>query len=147
MPNSTTLRKNCSRFWSCVSPPCTENTRNGLPSFSASEGVKVARGRLPGCNTLNGFSLASSTKLCMRWLKPTPVCPAITAGVQPPLGVTDTAQPFSSVASTLVVPSRKLRSYSASAVGLHSFALPVDGILLCQPCKTFANGFVPPWNG
>src|SRR5882757_69445 len=148
MPNSTTLRKNCSRFWSWVSPPCTENTRKGLPSFSASEGVRVARGRLPGCSTLNGFSLGSNTKLCMRWLNPTPVWPAITAGVQPPLGVTDTAQPFSSVVSTLVVPSRKLRSYSARAVGLHSFDLPPSAaILLCHFCNTLTNGLVPPWNG
>src|SRR5262249_58551031 len=130
-------------------PPCTENTRYGLPSFSASVGVSVARGRLPGCSTLNGFSFGSSTKLCMRWLRPTPVRPAITAGVQPPLGVTDTAHPLASTASTLVVPRRKVRSYSAIAVGLHCAGAVGEsaGILLCQLCRMVVNGFVPSWNG
>ena len=27
MPNSTTLRKNCKRFWSWLSPPCTAKAR------------------------------------------------------------------------------------------------------------------------
>ena len=49
---------------------------------------------------------------------PMPVLPAITAGIQPPLGVTDTTQPSASAASTLVVPRRKCRSNSAIAVGL-----------------------------
>ena len=51
--------------------------------------------------------LRSSTKLCMRWLMPMPVRPAMTAGIQPPLGVTDTTQPSSSAASIEVVPARK----------------------------------------
>ena len=41
--------------------------------------------------------------------------PAITAGNQPPLGVTDTTQPWSSAASMLVVPRRNVRSNSACA--------------------------------
>src|SRR6266581_823776 len=49
MPNSTTLRKNCSRFWSWVSPPCTANARNGFPSFRARLGVSVTRGRFDRC--------------------------------------------------------------------------------------------------
>ena len=105
IPNSTTLRKNCSRFCSWLSPPCTENDRNGLPFFSARLGVSVARGRLPGSSTLYGFSAGSITKLCMRWLSPTPVRPAMTAGIHPPLGVTDTTQPFSSAAWMDVVPA------------------------------------------
>jgi hypothetical protein len=44
------------------------------------------------------------TKLCALWLSPIPVRPAITAGIQPPLGVTDTTHPFSSAASIEVVP-------------------------------------------
>jgi hypothetical protein len=34
-----------------------------------------------------------------------PVSPAMTAGSQPPLGVTDTAHPSASAASTEVVPA------------------------------------------
>jgi hypothetical protein len=68
-----------------------------------------------------------------------PVCPAITAGTQPPLGVTETAQPSASAASTLVVPRRKERSNSASAVGV------VAGMRLCQLRKVAAKGLVPPW--
>ena len=104
-PNSTVLRKNCSRFWSWLSPPCTEKQRYGLPSFNASVGVSVTRGCLPGSMTLNGPSAGSVTKLCARWLRPTPVWPAITAGTQPPLGVTETTQPSASEASTDVVPA------------------------------------------
>ena len=52
MPNSTTFRKNCSRFWSWVSPPWTAKARCGWPSFIASVGVSVTRGRLPGATTL-----------------------------------------------------------------------------------------------
>ena len=40
----------------------------------------------------------------MRWLMPIPVCPAITAGTHPPLGVTETTHPSSSAASMDVVP-------------------------------------------
>ena len=66
--------------------------------------MSVARGRVPGSTTLNGFSAGSVTKLCMRWLRPTPVLPAITAGTHPPLGVTETTHPSASAASTVVVP-------------------------------------------
>ena len=96
IPNSTTFKKNWSRFWSCVSPPWTAKERNGLPLFNAMPGVRVARGRLPGSIRLNGFSASSSTKLWARWLIPMPVRPAITAGIQPPLGVMDTTHPASS---------------------------------------------------
>jgi hypothetical protein len=36
---------------------------------------------------LYGPSSGRVTKLCARWLSPTPVRPAMTAGSQPPLGV------------------------------------------------------------
>ena len=52
MPNSTTFRKNCSRFWSWVSAPWTAKARCGWPSFIESVGVSVTRGRLPGASTL-----------------------------------------------------------------------------------------------
>ena len=78
-----------------------------MPSFIASVGVRVTRGRLPGSSTLNGFSAGSSTKLCMRWLMPIPVLPAMHAGFQPPDGVTETTQPSSSAASIEVVPAKK----------------------------------------
>src|SRR5882724_7818981 len=77
----------------------------------------------------------------MRWLSPMPVWPAITAGVQPPLGVTDTAQPFSSAVSTLVVPRRNVRSNSASAIG------GCAGIFECQASRYLRYGFFAPWNG
>ena len=67
--------------------------------------MSVTRGRLPGSITLYGPSSGRVTKLCARWLSPTPVWPAITAGIQPPLGVTDTTQPSSSAASMDVVPA------------------------------------------
>ena len=70
----------------------------GRPSFSAILGVRVARGRLPGSTTLYGLMRLSSTKLCMRWLRPTPLRPAIKAGIQPPLGVTEITQPSASAA-------------------------------------------------
>ena len=87
-----------------MSPPCTAKARYGAPSFIASVGVRVTRGRFPGSITLNGPSAGSVTKLCIRWLRPTPVCPAMTAGTQPPLGVTETTQPSASAASIEVVP-------------------------------------------
>ena len=99
------LRKNCSRFWSWESPPWTANDRNGAPSLTASVGVSVTRGRLPGAITLNGPSAASVTKLWARCDSPMPVRPAITAGIHPPLGVTDTTQPASSAAWIEVVPA------------------------------------------
>jgi hypothetical protein len=67
--------------------------------------VRVDRGRLPGVTTLNGDMASSSTNACMRWLMPMPVVPAIVAGIQPPLGVTETTQPSSSAASIDVVPA------------------------------------------
>src|ERR1041385_3524607 len=104
IPNSTTLRKNWSRFWSWLSPPCTAKARNGAPSLSARVGVSVTRGRFPGSMTLYGPSAGSVTKLCIRWLRPTPVRPAMAPWPQPPLGVTDTTQPSESAASIEVVP-------------------------------------------
>jgi hypothetical protein len=87
----------------------------GAPSFSASVGVSVMRGRLPGATTLNGLSAGSVTKASMRWLSPTPVPPATTAGCHPPLGVTLTTHPSASAASTDVVPARKASSNDSSA--------------------------------
>ena len=110
IPNSTMFRKNCSRFWSWASPPCTAKERKGRPSRSASVGVSVTRGRLPGSITLYGPSSARVTKLCARWLSPIPVRPAITAGTHPPLGVTETTQPASSAAWIEVVPPSLERS-------------------------------------
>ena len=52
MPNSTTFRKNCNRFWSCASPPWTAKDSQGSPSLSAMLGVKVTLGRFPGSTTL-----------------------------------------------------------------------------------------------
>jgi hypothetical protein len=60
---------------------------------------------LPGSITLNGFSAGSNTNDCARWLRPMPVRPAITAGIQPPLGVTEMTQPSASAAWIDVVPA------------------------------------------
>src|SRR5687768_16238024 len=79
-------------------------------------GVNVTLGRLPGSTTLNGFNLGSVTKLCIRWLMPTPVRPAIHAGIHPPLGTTETTQPSLSVASMEVVPAHTRLRYSSSSV-------------------------------
>src|SRR6185295_5424057 len=80
---------------------------------------------------------------------PMPVLPAITAGTQPPLGVTDTTQPSLSAASTLVVPARNVRSNSASAVGLHSagFGLLGRSLTVCHWSSDALKGLVAPWNG
>ena len=67
--------------------------------------MSVTRGRLPGSITLKGHLPRRVTKLCARWLSPIPVRPAITAGIHPPLGVTETTQPSSSAASIEVVPA------------------------------------------
>jgi hypothetical protein len=75
-----------------------------LPSLSAIVGVSVTRGYWPGRSTLNGPSAGSVTKLCSRWLIPTPVRPAITAGTHPPLGVMLTTHPSASAVCTDVVP-------------------------------------------
>ena len=105
MSNSTILRKNCKRFWSCESPPWTAKDKYGWLFLSAIVGVRVALGRFPGSNTLYGPSFGSNTKLCILWLNPIPVFPAITAGIHPPLGVIDTIQPEESAAWTVVVPA------------------------------------------
>ena len=68
-------------------------------------GVSVALGLFPGSKTLYGPSLGSNTKLCILWLKPIPVFPAITAGIHPPLGVIETIHPDVSAACTVVVPA------------------------------------------
>ena len=75
-----------------------ERICQAVVSMLAKVGVKVTRGCLPGATTLYGFSDGSRTKLCMRWLIPMPVLPAMQAGSQPPLGVMDTSQPSASAA-------------------------------------------------
>ncbi len=73
-------------------------------------GLSVARGRLPGSRTLYGFAAASMSKLCMRCESPIPVSLGMNAGIQPPLGVMDTSQPFSSPAWMEVVPAQNASS-------------------------------------
>ena len=77
----------------------------GAPSLSASVGVSVTRGCLPGAMTLNGPSSGAVTKHCARRLRPIPVRPAITAGTHPPLGVIGTTRPAESAASMEEVPA------------------------------------------
>jgi hypothetical protein len=68
----------------------------------------------------------------MRWLSPMPVRPAIVAGTQPPLGVTDTSQPFASAAITVVVPLLKPASKSASCWAVSSaFSSASSAVLRC----------------
>src|SRR6185295_5449876 len=74
-------------------------------------GLNVARGRLPGASTLNGFCASSMPNACMRCDKPTPVWPATNAGTQPPLGVIETTQPFASAACSDVVPAMNAWSW------------------------------------
>ena len=45
-------RKKCSCHWSCWSPPGVPNAITGTPSRSASDGVRVVRGRRPGVREL-----------------------------------------------------------------------------------------------
>ncbi|MNI63200.1 hypothetical protein D3C85_997440 [compost metagenome] len=87
-----------------------------MPSFKNSDGDRVTLGLFPGATTLKGFSVESSTKLCIRWLMPMPVLPAMQAGNQPPLGVTETTQPSLSAASIEVVPLHKRSSYTSFGV-------------------------------
>ena len=67
--------------------------------------MSVTRGRLPGSITLYGPSSALGHEALRPLASPIPVCPAITAGIQPPLGVTETTQPSSSAAWIEVVPA------------------------------------------
>src|SRR5687767_9745850 len=164
MLNSTRLRKNCSRSWSWPSPPCTENASHGLPSRNASVGVRVTRGRLPGATTLNGFSASSTTKLCMRCERPTPVLPAITAGTHPPEGVIDTTQPSLSAVLTEVVPAKNgsdslslgplwsgtwggRRPGRGSAIASGVPPCSGESLRSCQRLRIPANGLVAFWNG
>src|SRR5262245_52709267 len=109
----------------------------------------------------------------MRWLRPTPVLPAITAGTHPPLGVTDTTQPLSSAASIEVVPAVNWRRNSSSrgrstgSMAAICAAAPrappgaaAEGVdpaggeaepepepVVRQRASTSRNGFFSPWNG
>ena len=82
----------------------------------------------------------------MRWLMPMPVLPAITAGTQPPQGVTDTTQPSSSAASIEVVP---VGNVLAGRCGRHGrcFGLEARRVGRASASSRSLNGFVPPWNG
>ena len=112
-------------------------------------GVSVTRGRLPGSTTLKGLSVSSSTKLCMRWLKPMPVSPATKAGIQPPEGVTDTTQPSASAAWMAVVPAIKLSSMlSVPACWKPSSPSPsAGGGTGCHWLRSASKGFFSPWYG
>src|SRR5690606_22340825 len=96
-----------------------------------------------------------------------PVRPAITAGIQPPLGVIDTSQPSASAAWMLVVPrvNASWKAESSAAVKSASAAeaspassraadpaplvprtLSGRGPDVDQFSSNLVNGFVPPWN-
>lgn len=80
----------------------------------------------------------------MRWLRPTPVLPAIQAGTHPPLGVMLTTQPSSSAASTEVVPAvNSSINFSSSPFALRfSDAWKLPQFLICS-----VKGFFLPSNG
>src|SRR5215207_9917832 len=120
-------------------------------------GVRVTRGCLPGAMTLYGPSSARVTKLCARWLSPTPVRPAITAGTQPPLGVIDTTHPASSAASIDVVPawncaenaeSDRIEELCVAGRSCWPLGCTVSGAgTTLQRASRSAKGLVPPWYG
>src|SRR5262245_17895472 len=106
--------------------------------------------------TLYGPSSARVTNICARWLSPTPVRPATTAGIQPPLGVTDTTHPASS-ADTIEVVSRENCAPNppvwrapadppAAGRGLGAGVGSGFGPTV-QRARRSRNGFVPPWCG
>ena len=68
--------------------------------------------------------------------------PAIVAGIQPPLGVTDTTQPSSSAASIDVVPAVNASSNDRPPSAPVGFG-GGGGHL----ASSAVYGFVPPWNG
>ena len=78
----------------------------------------------------------------MRWLRPMPVRPAITAGTHPPDGVTETTQPSSSAASMDVVSAVKASMYCCSS---GDFGLGPPSVRHFS--RSAVNGLVPPWNG
>src|SRR6266545_3476398 len=85
----------------------------------------------------------------MRWLMPMPVFPAMTAGTQPPEGVTETTQPSASAASTEVVPAWKA---SSNVRGERVFAPSVPAAPAFfggggHLARRSAYGFVERWNG
>ena len=85
----------------------------------------------------------------MRWLRPMPVRPAITAGFQAPLGVIETTQPSASAATTDVVPAWKASSYvipSPGAVVRRAARCASPGTVRHASSRAL-NGFVPPWKG
>ena len=119
-----------------------------MPSFIASVGVSVTRGRLPGSSTLKGLSARIHHEVCMRWLMPIPVFPAMQAGTQPPDGVTETTQPSSSAASIDVVPREEaVRNVGSDRrIGLRARRLR-GGHAVGHFWSRSAYGLVPPWNG
>ena len=134
--------------------PARRRPRYGVPSFIASVGVSVTRGRLPGSITLNG-SVARSGDEALRALAEPDAGAARDHRRDPAAARRDRHHPAllvggldrrragverfveRRVACRLARASRML----AAAVGVSGAATSV------QRASIAANGFVPPWNG
>src|SRR5438093_7305969 len=71
----------------------------------------------------------------------------MTAGIQPPDGVTETTHPDESAASIDVVPRRNASSNAASAA---ASSVPLSVVVTGRGdhrCRSGKYGFVPPWKG
>ena len=111
-----TWRRNaCSAHWSCRSPPGVPNARYGSPSRSASAGVSVVRGRLPGARAFG--CVRGRARTSGRAPRPGSRGPARPASPdsQPPLGVAETMLPCRSITSRWQVSPRVSARYCAAA--------------------------------
>ena len=81
--------------------------------------------------------------------RPMPVLPAMTAGIQAPLGVTETIQPSLSAAWIEVVPATNASSWDITRLCCQepSPSASAAGGIGVQPSRRSGNGCSPPWNG
>ena len=98
-PRRAWARKNCNVHWSWASPPGVPKARHGSPSRSASEGLRVVRGRMPPAIELASPSSSHSIWARLPRQKPRPGTTGELCS-QPPLGVAATRLPCRSTTST-----------------------------------------------
>ena len=91
--------------------------------------MKYSPKRKPSSAKRRGFSAASRTKLCARWLRPMPVRPAITAGIQAPLGVTETTQPSATFKPGQALSFRSSATHPPTTTSKSTWCCPIPAPL------------------